>query len=76
MSIVGDIAKKFEKLKEQIQCVINVIGKRTAGTDLEKKYVEFKAAVKAVLTQDIRTCAQTNGVRAKIRYVTFFFVIH
>lgn len=69
MGIVGDIAKKLEKLREQFKCVINVINKAANGTDLEKKYVEFKAAVNAVFTNDLKRCAQSSGLRNKFKYV-------
>ena len=68
MSIVDDIAKKLEELKKQIKCAINVIGKVVSGSDLEKKYLEFKAAVNAVLTKDVKECGQAQGLKEKLRY--------
>lgn len=65
LSIV-DITKK---LKEKIVCAIDVIGNVAKGSDLEKKYVEFKAAINAVLTKDLKGCVQAEGVKGKLRYV-------
>lgn len=69
MSIVDDIVKKLEKLKEEVKCAINVIGKAVSGTDLEKKYVEFKVAINTVLKKDLKACAQARGIKDKVRYV-------
>lgn len=68
LGIVDDITNKLEELKNQIKCAINVIGKVVGGSDLEKKYVEFKAAFKAILTKDVKKCAQVRGVKDKFRY--------
>lgn len=69
MSVIDDIAKQLEKLKVQMKCAVNVIGKVVSGSDLEKKYVEFKAAINAVLTKDLKKCVQARGIKDKVRYV-------
>lgn len=46
-----------------------VTGNVAKGSELEKKYLEFQAAVNTVLTKDLKGCAQAEGVRGKLRQV-------
>lgn len=45
-----------------------MIEKVVGGSDLEKKYHEFKAAISTVLTSELKDCAQLQGVKDKFRY--------
>lgn len=69
LSIIDEITKKLEKLKEKVVCAVAVTGNVAKGSDLEKKYLEFQAAVNTVLTKDLKECAQAEGVRGKLRQV-------
>lgn len=69
LGVIDNIVKKIQEVKEQIKCAINVIGKVVRGSDLEKKYVEFKTAVNTVLNDNLKACGQARGIKDKVRYV-------
>lgn len=70
LGVVDDIEKKLEKLKEKVVCAVAVIENVAKGSELEKKYLEFKEAVTDVLISDLIGCIQdVEGVREKLRFV-------
>lgn len=67
--IGNEIAKKLGKLKNQLQCAIKTIDEVfvITGSYLEVNYDDFKAAINAVLTKDVKECNQIQDVKNKFR---------
>lgn len=66
-SVVDDINNVIQNLLEKVKCSISVIGQVINETDLKKDYVEYKSAVEIILKNDLKKCAELDGLESKLK---------
>lgn len=66
--IIESISKSIDEFFKAVNCSLDVIGNVVNGTDFKKDFEEFKAAVIAVLKNDLRVCKDSDvGLKAKLK---------
>lgn len=65
--LVDRITKKFRQLVEKIKCAVRVTGEVIGEGDLKSVFVKFRNDVAALMKNDVKSCLQTKGLKAKIK---------
>lgn len=66
-STVDSINKAIQDLLEKVKCSVAVVGQVIGETDLKKDYVAYKSAVETILKNDLKKCAEHDGLESRLQ---------
>lgn len=60
------VTKIIQFAIEKLKCSLNSIKELIHDADFKQVYVEFKSAVENILQNDLKKCAETEGLQEKL----------